>query len=267
VSEIQSFIDKLTQHNVTVSGASPGVTAGQGSYTVRLSPTKNGGLLGGIQLAWDAIRGVPLRVGVYAQGDSNPVLELKATDVTYGPLPSDAFSTAAPSGANVVNVSVPQSKSGASDQSSPDKTKADQAPVTGLKAVQNAVSFQISAPDTLNGLPRNDVRLVRFNQSPGALISYGTGLDGIVVLERPHTAKSPTAPGTAGSNASGSGGDHGGGVSLPAVQIGSATGHELATALGTVITFQRADSSGTQVDYVVAGSVATHVAESAARAL
>jgi hypothetical protein len=192
------------------------------------------------------------------------VLELKATGVTYGTLPSDAFSTAPPAGATVVNVAVPQGKPGSTEHGS-SASSADQPPVTGLNAVQNAVSFQLSAPDTLNGLPRNEVRLVHVNGTPGALITYGSGLDGIAVLERPHAAETKSATGADSSGSPGSSGDHA--TSLPSVQIGSATGHELATALGTVITFQRADSSSKQVDYVVAGSVATHVAESAARAL
>ncbi|HEV3229740.1 MAG TPA: hypothetical protein VGY97_09715 [Solirubrobacteraceae bacterium] len=273
VADIQTWISKLGQH-VNVSGAEPGVVAGQGAYTVKVSPRTNGGLLGGIQLAWDAAHGVPLRFAVYAQGNSNPVLELKATDVQFS-LPSDAFSAGPPPGAKVVNVQIPQGGQRSADSGKPDSGKTSGAPVTGLSAVQAAIPFKLSAPDSLNGLQRNEVRLLRFNGSPGALIFYGQGLNGIAVLERAHPAgsgKSATgvlgaATGT-GSNYQngGSSSDHGGGPSLPAVQIGNATGHELATALGTVITFQR-DDAGTQVDYTVAGSVATHVAEAAARAL
>jgi hypothetical protein len=46
------------------------------------------------------------------------------------------------------------------------------------------------------------------------------------------------------------------------VSIGGSTGHELSTALGTLITFTR---SG--VSYVVVGSVPANAAEAAARGL
>ena len=61
-------------------------TAGQPSYTVRIAPKDDGGLLGAAELAWDAARGVPLRAAVYAQGTQDPVLELEATDIAYGPI-------------------------------------------------------------------------------------------------------------------------------------------------------------------------------------
>ena len=123
------------------------------------------------------------------------------------------------------------------------------------------------------------MRLIQFSGSPGALVTYGQGLGTIAVLVRAHTVSSTpgaaahTNGGYAGNQANsdtnnGGGGEHGNGLAnLPTVQIGSATGHELATALGTVITFQRAAAQGGQVDYTVAGSVGTHVAEAAARAL
>ena len=52
-----------------------------------IGPKHDAGLLGSAELAWDAVRGVPLRVAVYARGNSTPVLELKATNVSYGAVP------------------------------------------------------------------------------------------------------------------------------------------------------------------------------------
>src|SRR6201999_859994 len=51
-----------------LSGARPGNDAGQPSYTVRIEPKDDRGLVGAAQLAWAAARGVPLRAAVYAQG-------------------------------------------------------------------------------------------------------------------------------------------------------------------------------------------------------
>src|SRR3954468_13397521 len=73
---IRSGLAKLAE-SWTLSGAQPTSTAGQPSYTVRIAPKDDGGLLGAAEVAWDAVRGVPLRAAVYAQGSAEPVLELE----------------------------------------------------------------------------------------------------------------------------------------------------------------------------------------------
>ena len=81
VAKISDFLTKLGEH-VSLSGAEPSNVAGQEAYTVRVSPKHDGGLLGAAELAFDSSRGVPLRLGIYAQGASTPVLELAATDIS-----------------------------------------------------------------------------------------------------------------------------------------------------------------------------------------
>ena len=120
--------------------------------------------------------------------------------------------------------------------------------MTGLAAVAAAVPFTIAAPGSLDGLARDDVRLIGGSSDPGALVTYGQGLGTIVVTE--HTA------GGTSNDASGLL------ASLPSVSINGATGHELVTALGTVVEYT---SGG--VSYTIAGSVTQSDAESAARAL
>src|SRR5581483_10697193 len=87
VAQIQSALDKLGGF-VAVAGPTPTTVAGEGAYSVRLSPKANGGLLGGAELAWDAAHGVPLRFAIYAKGDSSPVLELTATQISFGAVPA-----------------------------------------------------------------------------------------------------------------------------------------------------------------------------------
>ena len=72
---------------------------------MKVSPKHDGGLLGYAELAWDAQHGVPLRVAIYPQGSSNPVLELAATEVSYGSVPSSAVDVAPPAGAKTVDLS------------------------------------------------------------------------------------------------------------------------------------------------------------------
>jgi outer membrane lipoprotein-sorting protein len=237
-------IDKALAHlgqNATVSGATPTNVAGQPSYSVRLSPKHDGGLLGGAQLVWDAARGVPLRIAVYAQGQSSPVLQLTATDISYGALPASSFAITPPAKAHVVDLNVP-SGAKAHDQS-------NQKTVEGVAAVRQAVTFPLSSPDTLVGLGRQHVSEVNWKGTPGAALVYGKGLGALIVLEQPADA----------SSAAGSGGPLG---QLPSVSISGTTAHELATPLGTVLTFQK---GGTK--YTVAGSLPAVAAETAAREL
>src|SRR5262249_59705102 len=87
VTRIASWLGRLANH-AAVSRAIPSDVAGRPTYTVRVAPKHDGGLLGGAELAWDAVHGTPLRAAVYASGSSTPVLELKATDISYGGVPA-----------------------------------------------------------------------------------------------------------------------------------------------------------------------------------
>lgn len=233
---VREGLDHLAQA-WTLSGAQPTSTAGRPSYTVRIAPKDDGGLLGAGEVAWDAIKGVPLRAAVYAQGQSNPVLELEATSISYGALDDDDLRVAVPSDVKAVDVAAPAGH-GAKPGSPAD--------VQGVAAVQRELGFQLAAPDKLAGLPRKEVRLVRFGDEAGALSVYGEGLGGIAVLQQ-----------KAGDAQQGSAGDQ---IQLPQVNIDGATGTELATALGTMVRFERGG-----VEYTVLGSVPPVAAENAAR--
>jgi outer membrane lipoprotein-sorting protein len=221
----------------TLSGATPTTTADRPSYTVRIAPKDDGGLLGAAELAWDAARGVPLRAAVYAQGDPDPVLELEATEIDYGRIDAAKIDATPPTGAKVTELNP---ATGVDAQGKPTH-------VTGRAAVQKRLPFQISAPDELAGLPRRSVGLIRVGEREGALLRYGDGLGQILVIQ------SSAEPGKKGMAE---------GITLPQVNIDGATGQELATALGTLVTFE---SGG--VSYLVAGSVPPVAAENAARGL
>ena len=117
--------------------------------------------------------------------------------------------------------------------------------VEGVDNVQKQLPFKVAAPDTLAGLPRRSVVLVNFGTEKGALARYGSGLGQILVFQRQAAAEQRRAP-----------------MTLPQVNIDGATGQELATALGTFLTFNRDG-----VQYAVAGSVPPVAAENAARDL
>lgn len=246
LKRIQDEIAKLAER-FTVSAAEPSNVAGHEAYTVRLAPRHDGGLLGAGELAWDAATGTPLRAAIYAAGASKPVLELAATHISFGPVDSSALDVTPPAGAKVVKVDT-QGATGAGGHAGEKGT--DVKPVTGAKDVQAALPFQLAAPDTLAGLPRKDVRLLHIGDAPSALVTYGQGLGGIAVIES--AASSKGGGGAATPNQ----------LELPKLSIDGATGTELATALGTVVRFDRGS-----VSYTVAGAVPAAAAEAAARGL
>lgn len=105
-AQIQQRLDKLAKH-VNLSGATPTDIAGQPAYSVTLSPKQSGGLIGSVQLAFDAVHGTPLSAAVFARGDSTPALALQASGISYGAPAASDFAITPPAGAKVVKISLP----------------------------------------------------------------------------------------------------------------------------------------------------------------
>jgi hypothetical protein len=255
VAQIQSDLNQLME-NVNILGPLPRNVAGQPAYKVKVSPKHDGGLLGNVQLAWDAAHGIPLGIAIYSRSSSSPVLELKATDISYGPVSSSDLTIKAPAGTKAVQVSPSATgAAGSAKAKARHLAKKHHAEVTGPAAVQSHLPFKLAAPDKLVGVPRQSVELLDWGGHPAALATYGQGLGGIAVIEQ--TDSGSQAPQSQG------GGNGQPGLSLPSVSINPTTsGQELATALGTVVRF----TSGS-VSYTVLGSVPPIAAESAARQL
>ena len=237
MDEITKFLTELGK-NWTVSGAEPSNLAGHEAYTVKVSPAHDGGLLGSAQLAWAAANGVPLKFAIYARDASSPALALEATDISFGSVADSDVQVTPPASAKVVDLSSQAQGAGTDPNGG--------APVTGLAAVQAAAGFTVAAPDTLVGLPRQEVRLVGPADSRAALVVYGQGLGAIVLVERATDGKAAAGPLAA----------------LPTVSLSGTTAHELATQLGTVLTWDRGG-----VSYILAGSLPSSAAEAAAAAI
>lgn len=201
LGEINNLLTQLGAH-ADVSTATPTNVAGRPAYSVKVSPKHDGGLLGYAELAWDAEHSVPLRIGIYAQGSSSPVLELAATNISYGSVPASDVTITPPAGVKTVDLSAP-SGSGKPDNST---AKPD---------------FSVVAPDTLVGLPRQDMRPFG---NDARLVLYGKGLGAIAVIER----KADT--GSQGNSML---------SALPPVALDGLKGRELATQLGTAIQWTR----------------------------
>jgi outer membrane lipoprotein-sorting protein len=248
VAEIQEAIVRIMRH-ATLTGAQPTDVAGRAAYAVRISPSHDGGLIGGAELAWDADHGVPLRLAVYSTQSSSPVLELSATEISYGAVPDSTFQFTPPADAQVTEVQPPSESDGGGGSGAKHTGQHEQ----GLEAVRAAMPFALNAPDALAGMQRGDVRGAQVNGHAGALITYGQGLGGIAVLESAAKA--------------GQSGGEGEGESplgqLPQVTLPDGVkASELPTPLGTLMRFERGG-----VSYVLAGSVTAATLQEAAKGL
>ncbi len=244
VERIQKTIDRIGKH-VDLGGADPANVAGEPAYTLRAAPSHDGGLLGGVEVSWDAGNGIPLRGAVYAAGNSSPVLQLEATEVTFEAVPASIFEVSPPADAKVVDL-----------DPAPKPNGEEPVETVGLDAVAAQVDFPLTAPAELAGLPRTGVRGIEVDGKSAALATYGEGLGGIAVIE------SASEPGAEAGPGNGAAKGEDGELTLPQVVIGDVKGEELDTALGSALWFNRDG-----VDYIVVGSVPPAAVEAAARAL
>lgn len=255
IGAINGALAKLAGQ-LNLSAASGTTIAGRPAYTVRVTPKDQSGQIGAAEIGWDAATGTPLRIAIYAKDATDPVLELKVTDISFGPVGDDVFITPAPQGARVMDLTpqVAAFVAKARTKAKGAKPRVQWRTVTGARAVQARVPFRLAAPKTLAGLPRGEVRLIAANRKRAAMVTYGRGLGTVAVLQMPVGAKDAGAP------IPGGGGRDGGG--LPSVSVNGAKAQELPTPLGTILTFTRGG-----VRYVVAGSVTRQMAEAVARGL
>ncbi len=119
VAKIEEAVSHLSRH-ADVSGATPTDVAGQPAYSVRVSPNEGGSLFGGVELAWDASNGVPLRAAIYSSTSSSPVIELAATEISYGPVAASVFELNPPANAKVEEVSANDSVDAHATHKAPD---------------------------------------------------------------------------------------------------------------------------------------------------
>ncbi|HTU28110.1 MAG TPA: hypothetical protein VMF07_01930 [Solirubrobacteraceae bacterium] len=238
IASIQAELARLMQR-FDITGPTATDVAGRPAYSVTVSPKTSAGLLGSIQLAWDATRGIPLQFNVYARGGTTPVLGLQATSVSYGAVPASVFEISPPAGARVVHV-------GGSGGGALDAPAHHGPAITGRGRVASHLSFRLHAPASVNGLA---LRKVKLDGTDSALLLYGHGLGTIAVIES-------RASGAASQPSSLDG------LSLPTHNVDGATATVLSTPLGTVLRFTRAG-----VGYTVVGSVTASAAEAAAGAL
>jgi outer membrane lipoprotein-sorting protein len=211
-AKIEEAIANLRKH-ANVTGPTPTDVGGQPAYTVRVSPNEAGSLFSGVELSWDAVHGVPLRAAVYSTTSPSPVLELAASEVSYGPVDPSVFQFTPPPGVKVQEI-----------------TTSSTAAKTGAAARRRGGTRRPASAS------RPKVR------------TTGHGISSIAIVERTTSSKQHGAPSLP--------------EGLPKVKINGTSATELATPLGTVLSFERAG-----VRYLLLGSVTPSALEAAARGL
>lgn len=116
----------LGQRVLSMANRSTQITVGQNAwvggraaYALTLTPRTTGTLVRRAVVWIDAARHVPLGVGVWARGSSQPVIDVSFTSVHFGPQPASLFAFQAPKGAHVRTIT-------------PTLPKAMQHPTTGV---------------------------------------------------------------------------------------------------------------------------------------
>jgi outer membrane lipoprotein-sorting protein len=173
VAKIEEAISHLD--HATVSKATPTDIAGQAAYTVRVSPKEGGSLIGGADLSWDAVHGVPLHAAIYSSTSSSPTIELATTAVTYGPVAASVFEFTPPSNAKVEEIVLPKKEASKPAGSS---TPGEHPHVTthghGIAAVDVLESktkegAKQSASESTEGLQKVKINGVEASELPTAL--------------------------------------------------------------------------------------------------
>jgi len=140
VAKIEEAIAQIDRH-ARLSGASPTDVAGRPAYTVRLSPEEGGSLIGGAELSFDAENGLPLRAAVYSSTTSTPVIELAASEVSYGRVDPSVFQITPPKSAKVQELKIHEGSGSQSEQepgSSKPKLSTHGHGITSIQVLQDA---------------------------------------------------------------------------------------------------------------------------------
>jgi outer membrane lipoprotein-sorting protein len=156
VQEIEKSIADIRGH-AGLSGATPTDVAGQPAYTVRVSPSEAGSLIGGAELSFDASHGLPLRAAIYSSKSSSPVIELAAKEVAYGPVDSSVFSFTPPASAKVqeleLSSSPKQDATSGKGAGKPDVTTSGHG-ISSIAVLRSKAKSGSSAVSGLEGLPK-----------------------------------------------------------------------------------------------------------------
>jgi outer membrane lipoprotein-sorting protein len=178
VAKIEEVISHL--RHVNVSGATPTDIAGQAAYTVRVTPKEGGSLIGGAELSWDAVHGVPLRAAIYSTTSATPAIELATTEISYGPVDGSVFDFKPPANAKVQEIVLPGKEDGTSNPSAHDehpKVTTQGQGITSVAVVESktkagAGETSSALPEGLQKVKINGVEATELPTELGTVLSF-----------------------------------------------------------------------------------------------
>jgi outer membrane lipoprotein-sorting protein len=180
LQQVEEGIAHVREHAL-LSDATPTNVGGQAAYTVRVSPKETGSLIGGAELSFDASHGIPLRAAVYSSTSQAPVVELAASEVTYGSVDGSVFSFTPPPGAKIEEVKPPSGSAGTTADSTehPTLTTHGQG-VTAIGVLEAKAKSGEKASEEVAGekLPKvkiNGVEASELRTALGTVLSFERG--------------------------------------------------------------------------------------------
>jgi outer membrane lipoprotein-sorting protein len=184
LAKIEEAITHLKAH-ADLSEATPTDVAGQPAYTVRVSPKEGGSLIGGAELSFDSVHGVPLRAAIYSTTSSSPVIELAASEVSYGPVEDSVFAFTPPAGAKIEEISTSSAdRQGASAQQQADKAAKPTVTTHGQGVTGIAVAESKAPAGAANSTSSTMEALPKVNINGASASELKTALGTILSFER-----------------------------------------------------------------------------------
>jgi outer membrane lipoprotein-sorting protein len=160
VAKVEEAISHIEKH-ANLSGATPTDIAGQAAYTVHVTPKETGSLVGGAELSFDAANGAPLRAAIYSSTSSAPVIELAASEVSFGAVPGSVFQFTPPANAKIEEVTLPTSTShtGSKSANSAEKPKLTSLGkgLSSVGVLESKTHAGSKTSESLESLPKVDI--------------------------------------------------------------------------------------------------------------
>jgi hypothetical protein len=191
--EHESRLDKVTPFLVGLGlarlapaagvGVGQETVAGRAAYLLTMTPTSELTTLDSATLAVDGQTFVPLRVEVFARGQSAPVFSAGFTSVEYDPVDTDIFAYEPPAGATIERHDAAECADGRARK---DDSRPDVPAAVTLEEARGQVDFPVAAlADPVDGLAFQDARVLTGDEGPGPAVAlrYGTGFGTVALVE------------------------------------------------------------------------------------
>jgi outer membrane lipoprotein-sorting protein len=158
--------------------------AGRAAYVLIMTPTSELTTLDSATLAVDGQTFVPLRVEVFARGQSDPVFSAGFTSVEYDPVDTGIFAYAPPAGATVERHAA--AEYGERHEAEKNGARPDMPAAITLEEARGRVDFPVAAlADPVAGLAFQDARVLTGEEGPGPAVAlrYGAGFGTVALVE------------------------------------------------------------------------------------